>query len=117
MELLVKFPQLHDLRCGCEVRHPTYFLWIEFGMLFSFKMQVHMSSPNVGQFIDLLVSIPAEGYDNSFSYVMSEWTKQQGNYALCTFLFSYVSKRIHAALSNHTYNEALTMMCHSGWVS
>ncbi|XP_059445702.1 uncharacterized protein LOC132177414 isoform X1 [Corylus avellana] len=39
---------------------------------------VHMSAPNVDQFIDLLISIPAEGYDNSFTYVMSEWTKQQG---------------------------------------
>ncbi|MED6108326.1 hypothetical protein PIB30_118938 [Stylosanthes scabra] len=37
-----------------------------------------MSVPNVGQFIDLLISIPAEGHDNSFAYVMSEWTKQQG---------------------------------------
>jgi hypothetical protein len=45
-----------------------------------FKMQVHMSVPNVEQFIDLLTSIPAEGYDNSFAYVMSEWTKQQGKH-------------------------------------
>lgn len=37
-----------------------------------------MSVPNVGQFIDLLISIPAEAHDNSFAYVMSEWTKQQG---------------------------------------
>ena len=37
-----------------------------------------MSAPNVGQFVDLLVSIPAEGHGNSFACVMSEWTKQQG---------------------------------------
>lgn len=37
-----------------------------------------MSVPNVGQFIDLLVSIPGEGDKNSFAYVMSEWVKQQG---------------------------------------
>lgn len=37
-----------------------------------------MSVPNVGQFIDLLVSIPGENDGNSFAYVMSEWVKQQG---------------------------------------
>lgn len=39
---------------------------------------VHMSSPNVEQFIDLLIRLPVEGYENSLVYVMSEWTKQQG---------------------------------------
>ncbi|KAB1206509.1 Importin-9 [Morella rubra] len=47
-------------------------------LLLIFARLVHMSAPNVEQFIDLLVSIPAEGYDNAFAYVMSEWTKQQG---------------------------------------
>ncbi|MED6125437.1 hypothetical protein PIB30_068517, partial [Stylosanthes scabra] len=47
-------------------------------LLVVFSRLVHMSVPNVGQFIDLLISIPAEGHDNSFAYVMSEWTKQQG---------------------------------------
>lgn len=41
-------------------------------------MQVHMSVPHVEQFVDLLVSIPAEGHRNSFSYLMFEWAKQQG---------------------------------------
>ena len=41
-------------------------------------MQVHMSAPHVEHFIELLVSVHAEGHDNSFVYVMSEWTKQQG---------------------------------------
>ncbi|KAF7827891.1 importin-9 [Senna tora] len=47
-------------------------------LLVVFARLVHMSAPNVGQFIDLLISIPAEGHVNSFAYVMSEWTKQQG---------------------------------------
>ncbi|XP_004490293.1 uncharacterized protein [Cicer arietinum] len=47
-------------------------------LLVVFARLVHMSVPNVGQFIDLLISIPAEAHDNSFAYVMSEWTKQQG---------------------------------------
>ncbi|KAH1261303.1 Importin-9 [Glycine max] len=46
-------------------------------LLIVFARLVHMSVPNVGQFIDLLISIPAEGHCNSFAYVMSEWTKQQ----------------------------------------
>ncbi|OIW16747.1 hypothetical protein TanjilG_10637 [Lupinus angustifolius] len=47
-------------------------------LLVVFARLVHISVPNVGQFIDLLISIPAEGHANSFAYVMSEWTKQQG---------------------------------------
>ncbi|TKY45430.1 Importin-9 protein [Spatholobus suberectus] len=47
-------------------------------LLVVFARLVHMSVPNVGHFIDLLISIPAEGHDNSFAYVMLEWTKQQG---------------------------------------
>ncbi|WJX57867.1 uridine/cytidine kinase [Trifolium repens] len=47
-------------------------------LLVVFARLVHMSVPNVGQFIDLLISIPAEGHNNSFAYVMSEWAKQQG---------------------------------------
>ncbi|KAJ8760386.1 hypothetical protein K2173_015053 [Erythroxylum novogranatense] len=46
-------------------------------LLLIFARLVHMSAPNVEQFIDMLVSIPAEGFANSFAYVMSEWTKQQ----------------------------------------
>jgi hypothetical protein len=47
-------------------------------LLLIFARLVHMSAPNVDKFIDLLVSVPAEGFANSFVYVMSEWTKQQG---------------------------------------
>ncbi|KAG1326960.1 importin-9 [Cocos nucifera] len=39
---------------------------------------VHISSPDVDQFINLLLTIPAKGFENSFAYVMSEWTKLQG---------------------------------------
>lgn len=49
-----------------------------------------MSVPNVAHFIDLLISIPAEGHDNSFAYVMSEWTKQQGEHAYA-IVFAKVS--------------------------
>ncbi|XP_020590450.1 importin-9 isoform X2 [Phalaenopsis equestris] len=39
---------------------------------------VHFSSPDVNQFINLLLSVSAQDHQNSFSYVMSEWTKLQG---------------------------------------
>ncbi|XP_072973182.1 uncharacterized protein [Typha angustifolia] len=39
---------------------------------------VHLSAADVDQFINLMLSIPANGYANSFAYVMSEWTKLQG---------------------------------------
>ncbi|GAV80225.1 IBN_N domain-containing protein [Cephalotus follicularis] len=47
-------------------------------LILIFARLVHMSAPSVEQFIDLLINIPAEGHDNSFYYVMSEWIKQQG---------------------------------------
>ncbi|KAL8137792.1 hypothetical protein V2J09_003793 [Rumex salicifolius] len=47
-------------------------------LLHVFARLVHASSPNICQFIGLLVMIPAEGYDNAFQYVMTEWVKQQG---------------------------------------
>ncbi|XP_066375650.1 uncharacterized protein [Miscanthus floridulus] len=39
---------------------------------------VHMSAPNVDGFINLLLSIPAQGYGNSLVYIMSEWSQLQG---------------------------------------
>jgi hypothetical protein len=39
---------------------------------------VHLSVPNVDQFINLLLSIPAQGYDNSLVYIMSVWSQLQG---------------------------------------
>ncbi|CAN4121948.1 unnamed protein product [Withania somnifera] len=47
-------------------------------LLVIFARLVHMSAPHVEQFIELLVSIPAEGHPNSFAYLMIEWTKLQG---------------------------------------
>ncbi|PKI40398.1 hypothetical protein CRG98_039244 [Punica granatum] len=47
-------------------------------LLLIFARLVHMSLPNVDQFINLLINVPAEGSENAFVYVMSEWTKQQG---------------------------------------
>ncbi|XP_030512692.1 importin-9 isoform X1 [Rhodamnia argentea] len=47
-------------------------------LILIFARLVHISVPNVQQFIDMLMTVPAEGYDNAFTYVMSEWTKLQG---------------------------------------
>ncbi|GLT34537.1 hypothetical protein SLA2020_090460 [Shorea laevis] len=46
-------------------------------LLLIFARLIHLSAPNIERFINLLISIPAEGYENAFSYVMSEWTKLQ----------------------------------------
>ncbi|RZC58374.1 hypothetical protein C5167_005683 [Papaver somniferum] len=47
-------------------------------LLLIFARLVHLSAPNVEQFIDLLITLPAEGHDHCLAYVMSEWTKLQG---------------------------------------
>ncbi|XP_006348597.1 importin-9 isoform X2 [Solanum tuberosum] len=47
-------------------------------LLVIFARLVHMSAPHAEQFIEMLVSIPAEGHPNSFVYLMVEWTKLQG---------------------------------------
>ncbi|KAJ8500349.1 hypothetical protein OPV22_010901 [Ensete ventricosum] len=39
---------------------------------------VHLSTPDVDQFINLLLTTPAKGYENALVYVMPEWTKIQG---------------------------------------
>ncbi|CAM9001163.1 unnamed protein product [Rhodiola kirilowii] len=46
-------------------------------LILIFARLVHMSVPDVNQFINLLLTVPVEGYENSFSYVMSEWANQQ----------------------------------------
>lgn len=62
-------------------------------------MQVHMSAPNVEKFIDLLISVPAEGYVNSFVYVMSEWTKQQGkDPSFALFIILLYSALVHCVI-------------------
>ncbi|CAH9119623.1 unnamed protein product [Cuscuta europaea] len=47
-------------------------------LLLIFARLVHMSVPHVEQFINLLLSLPAEGHKNAFAYLMFEWTKMQG---------------------------------------
>lgn len=51
---------------------------LQSSLLLVFARLVHMSVPTVENFINLLITIPAEDYDNSLVYVMSEWTSQQG---------------------------------------
>uniref|UniRef100_A0A0D6QYM5 Importin N-terminal domain-containing protein n=1 Tax=Araucaria cunninghamii TaxID=56994 RepID=A0A0D6QYM5_ARACU len=72
-------PHLRDLVVALVRRMETSeILGLKSSLLLVFARLVHMSSPNVGQFIDLLITVPARGYENSLAYVMSEWTKQQG---------------------------------------
>ncbi|KAK1389897.1 importin-9 [Heracleum sosnowskyi] len=47
-------------------------------LILIFARLVHISAPHVEQFIDLMISVPVEGHYNAFAYVMSEWSKQQG---------------------------------------
>ncbi|XP_074383477.1 uncharacterized protein LOC141725016 isoform X3 [Apium graveolens] len=47
-------------------------------LILVFARLVHISAPHVEQFIDLMISVPVEGHYNAFVYVMSEWSKQQG---------------------------------------
>lgn len=46
-----------------------------------------MSAPNVEQFIDLLITLPAVGHEHCLAYVMSEWTKLQGEDLKYIFFF------------------------------
>ncbi|KAL7001306.1 uridine,cytidine kinase [Sarracenia purpurea var. burkii] len=72
-------PHIRDL-VGALVRRlqSSRIAGLRSSLLLIFARLVHMSVPHVEQFIDLLISIPAEGHDNSFIFLMSEWTKQQG---------------------------------------
>ncbi|KAK1311442.1 hypothetical protein QJS10_CPA08g01705 [Acorus calamus] len=47
-------------------------------LLLIFARLVHLSAPNVEQFIELLLTVPAAGYENALVYVMSEWSQHQG---------------------------------------
>lgn len=65
-----------------------------------------MSVPNVGDFIDLMISIPADGHDNSFAYVISEWTKLQGEHPstiLLVKIFCYVIYLVFSTFSNYEF--------------
>ncbi|CAA0242529.1 unnamed protein product [Arabidopsis thaliana] len=72
-------PHVQDLVAALVRRlQSAEILALKGSLLLIFARLVHMSYPNVDQFINLLVSIPADGHENSFTYVMTEWTKQQG---------------------------------------
>ncbi|KAJ4848224.1 hypothetical protein Tsubulata_014396 [Turnera subulata] len=75
-------PHLRDLVAALVRRmQSAQIAGLKSSLLLIFARLVHMSAPNVEQFIDMLIGIPASGYENSFSYIMSEWTKQQGKYS------------------------------------
>lgn len=84
LQLILNLPSqmgqhIRDLVCALVRRLQSCGIaGLKNSLLLVFARLVHMSVPNVGQFIDLLVNIPAEGSENSFAYVMSEWIKQQG---------------------------------------
>lgn len=72
-------PHIRDLVFGLVRRMQScHAAGLKNSLLLIFARLVHISAPHVEQFIDLLVSIPTEGHSNSFAYIMSEWTKQQG---------------------------------------
>ncbi|XWS64118.1 hypothetical protein CRYUN_Cryun06bG0159400 [Craigia yunnanensis] len=79
-------------------------------LLLIFARLIHMSAPNVEQFINLLITIPAEGYQNAFLYVMSEWTKQQGKFP-CTFpLLARKQREIQGAYQIKVTTSALALL-------
>lgn len=84
LQLILNLPSqmgqhIRDLVCALVRRLQSCGIaGLKNSLLLVFARLVHMSVPNVGEFIDLLVNIPAEGSENSFAYVMSEWIKQQG---------------------------------------
>ncbi|GFZ16186.1 ARM repeat superfamily protein [Actinidia rufa] len=72
-------PHIRDLVAALVKRmQSSKIAGLRSSLLVIFARLVHMSAPHVEHFIELLVSVHAEGHDNSFVYVMSEWTKQQG---------------------------------------
>ncbi|XP_050223595.1 uncharacterized protein LOC126673482 [Mercurialis annua] len=72
-------PHMRDLVAALVKRmQSAQITGLRSSLLLIFARLVHMSVPNVEQFIDMLISIPAEGFHSSFVYIMSEWTKQQG---------------------------------------
>lgn len=72
-------PHIRDLAAALIRRmQSVQIAGLKSSLIVIFARLAHLSAPNVDQFIDLLISIPVEGHDNSFVYLMSEWTKQQG---------------------------------------
>ncbi|KAF3430975.1 hypothetical protein FNV43_RR25705 [Rhamnella rubrinervis] len=72
-------PHIRDLVAALVRRmQSAQIAGLKSSLLLIFARLVHLSASNVGQFIDLMMTIPAEHHDNSLVYLMSEWTKQQG---------------------------------------
>lgn len=72
-------PHLRDLVAALVQRMETSeIIGLRSTLILVLARLVHMSVPDVGQLLNLLLSIPAKGFPNSLAYVMSEWTKQQG---------------------------------------
>ncbi|GMN38872.1 hypothetical protein TIFTF001_008103 [Ficus carica] len=72
-------PHIRDLAAALVRRMKSVqIVGLKSSLMVIFARLAHLSAPNVEQLIDLLISIPVEGHDNSFVYLMSEWTKQQG---------------------------------------
>ncbi|KAI4379178.1 hypothetical protein MLD38_005507 [Melastoma candidum] len=72
-------PHIRDLAAALVRRmQSAEIAGLRSSLLLIFAKLVHMSVPRIERFIDMLMTIPANSYDNAFSYVMSEWTKQQG---------------------------------------
>ncbi|XP_010532428.1 PREDICTED: importin-9 [Tarenaya hassleriana] len=84
LQLILHFPSemaqhIRDLVIALIRRmQSAQIMGLRSSLLLIFARLVHMSFPAVDQFINLLVSVPCEGHENSFVYVMTEWTKQQG---------------------------------------
>ncbi|KAJ7556791.1 hypothetical protein O6H91_05G098700 [Diphasiastrum complanatum] len=73
-------PFLRDLVMALVARMQTAQMpGLTMSIILVFARLVHMSAPNIGQLIDLMAMLPADGYKNVLEYVMSEWTKHQGD--------------------------------------
>uniref|UniRef100_A0A7N0ZSB7 Importin-9 central HEAT repeats domain-containing protein n=1 Tax=Kalanchoe fedtschenkoi TaxID=63787 RepID=A0A7N0ZSB7_KALFE len=71
-------PHIPDLAAALVRRMQTcQIAGLRSSLILVFARLVHMSVPDVNQFINLLLTLPAEGYENAFACVMSEWAKQQ----------------------------------------
>ncbi|KZV50076.1 importin-9 [Dorcoceras hygrometricum] len=78
LQLILHLPSqmvqhIHDLVIALIRRmQSSQIAGLKSSLLLIFARLVHMSVPHVEQFIDLLVSIPAEGHQNSFAYLKCE---------------------------------------------
>eukprot|EP00250_Pteridium_aquilinum_P006987 c16793_g1_i1 orf=84-3179(-) len=72
-------PHLMDLLAALVQRMETCeIMGLRNSLILVIARLIHMSVPDVGQVLNLLLSIPTKSFPNSLEYVMSEWTKQQG---------------------------------------